>query len=127
MKEPFWLPRAVVLAAHEELLSRFGGSAGVRDNGRLESALIRPRNLFDYGCADLPALAASYAVEIVKNHPFGDGNKRTGFMAAYIFLEANGLSFQASEEDVVERTLALAASAIAEEDYAAFMRKACGQ
>jgi len=125
MKEPFWIPRAAILATHEELLARFGGSAGTRDDGLLDSALQRPQNLFAYEGGDLFALAACYAHGIVKNHPFIDGNKRTGFMTAYIFLEANGKTFQASEEEVVERTLALAAGAIGEGEFAAWLRGSC--
>lgn len=114
------------MAAHEELLVRFGGSAGIRDEGLLESALSRPENLHAYEGADLHALAGSYALGIVKNHPFVDGNKRTGFMSAYIFLEANGLRFQAPETEVVERTLALAAGAIGEAEYADWLKRSCG-
>lgn len=125
MKEPVWMPLEVVHTTHEELLNRFGGSSGVRDEGLLESVLQRPRHLFAYGDPDSFVLAAAYAAGIVKNHPFLDGNKRTGFMVAYIFLEANGLSFQAPEEEVVERTLALAAGAIAEADYAAWLNRSC--
>lgn len=115
--EPRWVPEAVVLATQEELLERFGGSPGLRDPGLLDSALHRPRHLFAHGTEDLFALAAALATGIVKNHPFLDGNKRTGFMAAYIFLGSNGWSFQAPEEEVVERTLALAAGAIGEAEY----------
>ena len=125
MKEPIWIPREVVLATHDALLNRFGGLAGVRDEGLLESALLRPQNLFSYGETDLFAMAASYSVGIIKNHPFLDGNKRIGFMAAYIFLGANHLSVEATEEEVVERTLALAASGISEADYAAWLERVC--
>jgi death-on-curing protein len=125
MKEPIWIPREVVLATHDALLNRFGGLAGVRDEGLLESALLRPQNLFSYGETSLFAMAASYSVGIIKNHPFLDGNKRIGFMAAYIFLGANHLSVEATEEEVVERTLALAASAIGEADYAAWLERVC--
>ena len=124
MKEPVWLSREVVLAIQEELLGRFGGLPGVRDEGLLDSALHRPRQLFAYGEPDLFALAAAVAEGIVRNHPFLDGNKRAGFMAAALFLEVNGWSFQASEEDVVVRTLALAAGAIGGAEYAHWLRGA---
>lgn len=107
------------------MLQRFGGLDGVRDEGLLESALNRPRHLFAYGSPSLPELAAAYAAGIVQNHPFIDGNKRTGFMAAALFLEVNGLSFQAPEIEVVERTLALAAGAIEEAEYAAWLKRSC--
>ena len=123
--EPVWIPEQALLAIHEGLLSMFGGSPGIRDPGLLDSAMNRPRQLFTYETADLVSLAASLACGIVKNHPFIDGNKRTGFMAAYTFLEANGLSFNAPEEEVVERTLALAAGAIGEAEYAEWLRRSC--
>lgn len=125
MNEPAWITREVVLATQEALLERFGGLAGLREEGLLASALDRPKNLHAYGRPSLFDLAASYASGIVKNHPFLDGNKRAGFMAAYIFLGANGLSFQAPEEEVVERTLALAAGAITEADYSAWLKASC--
>ena len=124
MKEPVWLTREVVLAIQEELLGRFGGLPGVRDEGLLDSAVNRPRQLFAYGEPDLFALAAAVAEGIVRNHPFLDGNKRAGFMAAALFLEVNGWSFQAAEEDVVVRTLALAAGAIGGAEYARWLRGA---
>jgi death-on-curing protein len=125
MKEPIWITREVILATQEALLERFGGLAGVRDQGLLESALNRPRHLHAYGETSFFTMAAAYAHGIVKNHPFVDGNKRAGFMAAYIFLGANGLEFQAPEEEVVERTLALAAGAIDAADYAAWLERSC--
>jgi death-on-curing protein len=114
---PVWIDLEDCLAFHEQSIERFGGITGTRDSGLLDSAINRPRHLHAYGTNDLFALAASLATGIVKNHPFLDGNKRTGFLAAAVFLETNGLSFRASEEEVVERTLALAAGAIRESDY----------
>jgi len=121
--EPVWIDEWEILAFHEELLARFGGAAGIRDAGLLESALNRPHHLFHYGDPTLPELAAAYGAGIVKNHPFLDGNKRTGFLAAALFLETNGYRFEATEEEVVERTLALAAGAIGEEEYAAWLER----
>jgi death-on-curing protein len=100
------------------MLSQYGGLAGIRDEHLLESALARPQQLLAYGSATVPRMAAAYAIGIVKNHPFVDGNKRTGFMMAAGFLELNGYEFLASETDVVLRTLALAASEIDETGYA---------
>ena len=85
----------------------------------------RPQHLFTDETPTLYELAAGYAAGVVKNHPFLDGNKRTGFMAAYIFLGANGQFLKAPEIEVVERTLALAAGAITEDDYAAWLEKSC--
>lgn len=126
MREPVWIPLEVVLATQGKLLSRFGGLNGFRDAGLLDSALNRPIQLFAYGSPTLFDLATAYAGGLVRNHPFLDGNKRIGFMTAYIFLGANGLRFEAPEEEVVERTLALAASAIDEAEYAAWVKRSCG-
>ena len=122
MKTPVWILRDTVLALHERLLAEFGGSSGVRDRGRLDSALARPENLLAYGKPSVFELAASYAFGLVKNHPFIDGNKRTGFATAVLFLELNRQRFQASEADAVIQTLALAAGAIDEAAYAAWLK-----
>jgi death-on-curing protein len=125
MKEPFWLNREIILAIQGELLARFGGLAGTRDEGLLDSALDRPLQRFHYEKPDLFDLAATYGHGIVKNHPFLDGNKRAGFMAAYTFLGANGLRLEAPEEEAVLQTLALAAGEIGTDEYAAWLRKSC--
>lgn len=125
MNEPRWLPLEVVLAVHDELLRRFGGLSGVKDAGMLDSALGKPRNLFAYGEPSLFELATAYAAGIVRNHPFNDGNKRTGFMAAYTFLEANGCAFVAEEADVIVMTRALAAGEVDEAGYARWLADSC--
>lgn len=125
MKEPFWLSREIVLAIQDELLARFGGLNGLRDDGLLESALNRPLQLFHYGTPNLFNLAASYAHGIVKNHPFLDGNKRAGFMAAYTFLGINGFRLEAPEEEAVLQTLALAAGELDADGYAAWLKHSC--
>lgn len=106
---------------HDRLLAEHGGIAGVRDESLLESALARPKNLIAYGKPSLFELAAAYAFGIVKNHPFIDGNKRTGFMAAFVFLGINRIDFDAEESAVVIRTLAVAANEISEEAFAAWL------
>ena len=123
MNEPNWVDRQVLLAIQSELLNRFGGLAGIRDEGLLDSAINKPKNLFAYGQPTVFELAASYATGLVKNHPFLDGNKRIGFMAAYVFLGANGWSLEATEEEAVLETLALAAGERAEVDYAAWLAR----
>lgn len=125
MSTPVWLLRETVLAAHERLLSEFGGASGIRDAGLLDSALARPDNLFAYGKPDVFRMAAAYAYGIVKNHPFVDGNKRTGFTAAIVFLELNGKTFVASEADATIQTLALAAGDLDESGYAAWLKANC--
>lgn len=123
MNEPIWIERPVLLAVQTELLNRFGGLAGIRDEGLLDSAIGKPRNLFAYGNPTVFELAASFATGLVKNHPFLDGNKRIGFMAAYIFLGANGWCLEALEEEAVLQTLALAAGEATEAEYAAWLEK----
>jgi death-on-curing protein len=123
VNEPNWLAREVVLAIQGELLNRFGGLAGIRDEGLMDSAINKPKNLFAYGQPTPFELAASYATGLVKNHPFLDGNKRIGFMAAYVFLGANGWSLEATEEEAVLETLALAAGESTESNYAAWLAK----
>lgn len=121
MKEPYWLTRDECLALHDMMLSFYGGIAGVRDEHLLESALARPRQLFHYGKPSMAEMAAAYAAGIVKNHPFLDGNKRTGFMLGAGFLERNGHEFHATEADAVVSTLALAAGAMTEAEYAGWL------
>ncbi|MEK7266297.1 MAG: type II toxin-antitoxin system death-on-curing family toxin [Pseudomonadota bacterium] len=123
MTEWIWLRRDALSALHAEQLAEHGGANGVRDEGLLESALARPENLAAYGEPDAFDLAAAYAFGIAKNHPFIDGNKRAGFMAAATFLALNGFELRASEQDVVETVLGLAASAISEAEFAAFLRE----
>ena len=122
MKEPVWVRRDVVLAFHERLLAEHGGSAGIRDEGMLDSALERPENLFACGKPTLCDLAASYAFGLVKNHPFIDGNKRIGFATAALFLELNDRHLGAAEVEVVLRTLALATGETTEAAYAEWLK-----
>ena len=122
MKKPVWLLKETVLALHDRLLGEFGGLSGLRDEGLLDSALARPENPFAYGKPTIFDLAASYAFGLVKNHPFIDGNKRIGFAAATVFLEINGCRFQAAEADATIQTLALAAGALDEVQYSAWLK-----
>lgn len=122
---PVWLLREAVLATHERLLSEFGGAPGLRDSGLLDSGLARPENPCSYGKPTVFELAASYAFGVVKNHPFIDGNKRTGFTIAVMFLELNGYVFGASEVDATIQTLGLAASELDEPGYAAWLEANC--
>lgn len=121
MKKPIWVLREVVLLAHAQSLAQFGGAAGIRDEGMLDSALGKPHNLSAYGKPGVFELAASYAFGLMKNHPFIDGNKRVGFLVAVIFLELNGWRFAAGEVDATLRTLALAAGEMTEAEYAEWL------
>lgn len=122
MSEPRWLTRPAIEIIHDEQLAEHGGAAGLREGGLLESALARPRNIHGYGESDLCVLAAAYAAGIVRNHPFVDGNKRTGFLAAYTFLAINGLELDAPEAEAVVMTLDLAAGTLPEQGFAAWLR-----
>ena len=121
--EPRWLTREAVLAIHAQLLARFGGSAGLREDNMLESALAKPRQLHAYGQPNVYEMAAAYAFGIVKNHPFVDGNKRAGFVAAYTFLGINGFDFTAPEAEAVIFTRGLAAGEITHEQYTLWLQK----
>lgn len=123
MEKPVWVSEEDCLSFHDKLLARFGGASGVRDRGLLASALAHPQHLFAYEKPTMCDMAAAYAHGIVKNHPFVDGNKRSGLLAATLFLEANGIRFSATEEDAVVQTLALAAGAITAEDFAAWLKR----
>lgn len=125
MAEPVWITVEDCLSFHDKVLARFGGAGGVRDAGLLESALARPRHLFAHGTPTLFDLAAIYAHGIVRNHPFIDGNKRSGLLAAALFLEANGVRFSAAEEAAVVQMLALASGEITAEDFALWLKQAC--
>lgn len=114
--EPRWLTKDVALALHDESIARFGGSPGVRDEGLLESALERPRNLYAYGNEiHVPRLAASYGFGLARNHPFVDGNKRTALLAIAVFTAINGLRFDPDQADEVRTITALAAGEVSEE------------
>jgi death on curing protein len=110
-----WVSLRAVLALHTEQIAEHGGLAGVRDRGMLESALARPQQLAAYE-PEAPAarLAAAYAYGIARNHPFADGNKRAAFVVAATFLALNGHDFRASEREVVETILRLAAGDLTE-------------
>lgn len=123
--EPVWLLDSVVLAMHERLLSEHGGASGIRDAALLDSALARPPQLLAYGDPDVFELAAAYAAGMVRNHPFVDGNKRTAFMCAYVFLARNGFQLTAPEVDAAQAVIDLAAGDLAEDAFASWLRGAC--
>lgn len=123
MKEPVWIDEREALALHDQLLALHGGAAGLRDRGLLESALARPQQHFSYAdTRDLLTMTTTYTAGIVRNHPFVDGNKRTGFIVGVLFLELNGYHFNATEADAAEAVLALAAGVIDETGYTNFLR-----
>ncbi len=121
--EPRWLTRRMLDAIHADQIRQHGGSPGVRDDGLIESALARPKNVFAYGGPnDLADLAASYAVALAKNHGYIDGNKRVAFLALFVFLGLNGKRLVAEEPEVVRVMLDVATGAVKEESLAAWVR-----
>jgi death-on-curing protein len=114
--------REFVEALHVEQLRLHGGATGIRDEGMLESALYQPQQKETYGEPNIFDLAAAYLYGIVKNHPFVDGNKRTGLAAADLFLYFNGYSLEAEPEDLIQLVTMVAASEIDEDGAAAFFR-----
>ena len=122
MTEVIWIDLPEVLAIHGRQLDEHGGASGVRDDGLLESALARPQPLFTYGEPDVFDLAAAYTAGIVRNHPFVDGNKRTGFVVGILFLELNGPTFTASEADAAQAVLGFAAGEITDDEFASWLR-----
>ncbi len=122
-----WVSKQALVLLHGESLATHGGREGMRDEGLLDSALMRPQNILAYAAADNPpdtaALAASYGVGLAKNHPFVDGNKRAAFLAVGLFLYLNGFRLQATQTDATLTMLAVAAGDITEEAYAAWLRE----
>lgn len=118
-----WVAPDVARAAHAEQLAEHGGAEGVRDDGLLESAFARPRNLADYGEPDAAALAAAYAFGIARNHPFVDGNKRTAAVIAETFLMLNGYLLKATDAELVVAILALAAGQLTEDELSDWFRQ----
>jgi death-on-curing protein len=122
MSTPVWIADELVLAIHDRQLVEHGGAEGLRDEALLQSALGRPLNHFAYESADVVELAAKYTAGIVQNHPFLDGNKRTGFVVGVLFLELNGYRFVASEEAAAQAILELAAGTMDEMGFCEFLR-----
>lgn len=124
MATPRWVPRLVLDAVHLDQLREHGGLPGIRDEHALEAALARPLQKHHYEPdSDLATLAAAYAFGLVKAHPFNDGNKRTAFLAAMIFLGLNGKDLDATEAEVVQVITASAAGSLSEEALATWMRE----
>jgi len=120
--EPVWVQIEVALAVHDRQLAEHGGGTGVRDAGLLVSALARPQNQWAYGVDDICALAAAYAFGIARNHPFIDGNKRTAWVLARLFLALNAVTILFDAADAIRTVLALAAGDLSEEELADWFR-----
>jgi len=121
---PAWISEELVIAVHARQITEHGGSAGIRDKSLLRSALARPQQLYAYGdpSPDIAALAASLAYGIAKNHPFVDGNKRTAAVLCELFIMVNGMSLEASDQEMLSVFLALAGGSLNEEELANWIR-----
>lgn len=118
-----WIETSVVWAIHEAQLSEHGGPAGVRDPGLLESALARPQNLAAYEIPDAATIAAAYCYGIARNHPFIDGNKRTAWVCAELFLLLNACSLNVDNASALPIMLAVASGDLSESEFAGWLRK----
>jgi death-on-curing protein len=122
VSEPKWLTYDQVIAIHSRQLRRFGGAAGLRDDGLLRSAIERPINKWHYEQSELPELAAAYAFGLAKNHAFVDGNKRIAFMSMMTFLRKNGVRFAPEPAHATSMITSLAAGEVSEESLARWIR-----
>jgi death on curing protein len=120
--EPKWLTYDQLIAIHSRQLRRFGGAAGLRDDGLLRSAIDRPINKWHYEQSELPELAAAYVFGLAKNHAFVDGNKRIAFMSMMTFLRKNGVRFAPEPAHATSMIMSLAAGEVSEESLARWIR-----
>lgn len=124
MIPPFWLPQDAILKLHDLVIEVAGGASGLRDEGLLASALARPQNAWSYGEYDLCHLAALHAEGIARNHPFVDGNRRTAFQTASLFLRVNGLKLKALEDDTYpDAMVGLATGTLPRDSFADVLRR----
>lgn len=123
-RSPLFLSFAEVIEIHQYQIDHFGGEPGIRDLNLLRSALAMPSASFDgqYLHADLEEMAAAYLFHLVENHPFVDGNKRTGAMASAVFLDMNGYLFEASDEELVNAVILTASGKASKKELAVFFR-----
>jgi len=124
MQTPLFLDIEQVMRLHASMVERYGGTEGTRDVGLLQSAVAMPQMAYggEYLHADVFEMAAAYLYHIVQNHPFIDGNKRTGAAAAIIFLAMNGIEIEADEDGLVELTLAVAEGKASKREIADFFK-----
>jgi|ERR1700733_13374395 death-on-curing protein len=118
-----WVDTDVAYAIHDRQLAEHGGLDGIRDRGAVDSALARPRNFAAYGEPDAAALAAAYACGLARNHGFADGNKRTAWVVARLFLADNGCRIRFNPGDAVKMMEAVASGTLGEAALAAWFRQ----
>ena len=125
---PLFLDLSEVVELQADQIERYGGTAGIRDLGLLQSALAMPASgaAGEFFHADLYEMAAAYLFHLVKNHPFVDGNKRTGAAAALIFLHMNGVRVETGSDTLAKLVENVAAGGVSKSDIATFLRE-CGQ
>lgn len=123
MLEPVWISRDTLVAIHDTLIEEFGGISGVRDENFLGAVISRPRLLYTRGEDDPCVIAAAYSLAIARNTPFIDGNRRTAFMAAYVFLRTNGHELIAENMQSAEIMMDLAAGEMNEGEFAQWLRE----
>lgn len=116
--EPVWIEAELALAIHDRQLAEHGGPIGLRDASALESTLARPRNQWAYGETDPCSLAAAYAFGLARNQPFADGNKRTAWVLARLFLALNDVQIAFTPEGAIEMVLQLAAGKLEQAEVA---------
>ena len=123
--EPVFLTLAEIIEIHDYQISRFGGAAGVRDIELLKSAIGMPSATFggEFLHPSVIEMAAAYLYHLVENHPFVDGNKRVGAMAALIFLDMNGFEFDAPDEDFTAMVLEVASGEMMKSEISLFLRQ----
>lgn len=123
--EPVFLELGEILLIHQDQLERYGGSPGIRDIGSLQSATAMPRaGIADrYLHEDLFEMAAAYMYYLVRDHPFVDGNKRTGAVAALVFLEMNDIGILVDEEGLDATVRSVAEGKMTKADIAMFLRR----
>lgn len=117
-----WVGLALVQAVHDRQIAEHGGPSGIRDRGAVESALARPRNLAAYGEPDAASLAAATLYGLARNHGFVDGNKRTAWVVARLFLADNGFRLRFDPAEAVRTVEVTAAGTLSENDLAAWLR-----
>jgi death-on-curing protein len=122
-RQPEWVTLEDALLFHRELIAAFGGADGVRDQGLLESALSRPRDIFAYESQDLFVLAGAYAHSLARNHPFLDGNQRVAFVVTRVFLGMNDVAFDPPEAEAVVMVEGLAGGEVSQHEFTAWVRK----
>jgi death-on-curing protein len=122
--QPKWITVAIATAIHDEAIYEFGGLPGVHNQGLLESALDRPRNLLAHEPgSSLSRLAAVLCIGIAKNHPFNDGNKRTALLATRAFLYLNGYALEPRQDDEVAALVAVADGSLAEDGLESWLSR----